>query len=92
MSENKNLKYGVIAGAALVGAAAVWYLLNGKSSDAATTEGVNHEDAMDEDLEQIGEIEIEDGHIKFEQFLKIFEICSFYGKTQFQVDKKNYIA
>ena len=92
MSENKNLKYGVIAGAAIVGAAAIWYLMNGKSSDAATSGEVDHEDAMDQDLEAIGEIEIEDGHIKFEQFLKIFEICSFYGKTQFQVEKKSFIA
>ena len=88
MSENKNVKYGMIAGAAIVGAAAVWYLFNSKSTDTATEEGPSHEDAMDEDLEAIGEIEIEDGHIKFEQFLKIFEICSFYGKTQFQLEKK----
>ena len=88
MSENKNVKYGMIAGAAIVGAAAVWYLFNGKSADTATDTAPSNEDAMDEDLEAIGEIEIEDGHIKFEQFLKIFEICSFYGKTQFQIEKK----
>ena len=45
-------------------------------------------DPLDEDLQKIGDIEIEDGYIKFEQFLKIFEICSFYGKTQFAAEKK----
>jgi hypothetical protein len=43
---------------------------------------------MGDDLEKLGDVEMEDGYIKFEQFLKIFEICSFYGKTQFAAEKK----
>ena len=49
-------------------------------------------DPVDSELEKIGEVEMEDGHIKFEQFLKIFEICSFYGKTEFAAEKKQLIA
>ena len=29
--------------------------------------------------------------LKFEYFLKIFQICSFYGKSQFNIKKKEYI-
>ena len=29
--------------------------------------------------------------LKFEYFLKIFQICSFYGKTQFKDKKKEYV-
>ena len=29
--------------------------------------------------------------LKFEYFLKIFQICSFYGKTQFKIKKKEFI-
>lgn len=47
---------------------------------------------MEDDLEKLGDVEMEEGYIKFEQFLKIFEICSFYGKTQFAEEKKQLIA
>jgi hypothetical protein len=29
--------------------------------------------------------------IEFQQFLKIFEICSFYGKSQFAKEKKEFL-
>jgi hypothetical protein len=29
---------------------------------------------MDEDIKKLGELEFEDGHIKFYQFLKIYDI------------------
>ena len=31
------------------------------------------------------------GMLKFEYFLKIFQICSFYGKSQFNLKKKEYV-
>ena len=97
MSENKNIKYAMIGGAALVGAAVLYYLTAGGSGDKAADEATNAalneaNEKMEEDLEQIGEIELEEGHIKFEQFLKIFEICSYHGKTLFSEQKKNFIA
>ena len=71
MSENKNMKYAMIGGAALVGAAVLYFLTAGGSGDKAADEATNAaaheaEEKMDEDLEQIGEIEYEDGHVKFE--------------------------
>jgi|TARA_B110000285_G_scaffold13238_1_gene13120 hypothetical protein len=29
--------------------------------------------------------------LKFEYFLKIFQICSFYGKTQFKIKKVEFV-
>ena len=29
--------------------------------------------------------------LKFDYFLKIFQICSFYGKNQFRIKKKEFI-
>lgn len=86
MSENKNLKYAIMGGAALVGAAVLYYLTSSASKENSSgTSGDDHanNEELEAELDQIGEIEYEDGHIKFEQFLKIFEICSFYGKTHF---------
>lgn len=33
----------------------------------------------------------ESGMIKFDYFLKIFQMCAFYGKTQFHIQKKDFI-
>jgi len=95
-TENKNLKYALFGGAALVGAAVLYYLTN--SADSKNAEGLTvdeqekFDENLDEDLEKIGEIEYEDNHIKFTQFLKIFEICSYHGKTLFAEQKKTFIA
>jgi hypothetical protein len=71
MSENKNMKYAMIGGAALVGAAVLYFLTAGGSGDKAADEATNvaaneADEKMEDDLEQIGEIEYEDGHVKFE--------------------------
>jgi len=95
-TENKNLKYALLGGAAVVGAAVLYYLTNSaesKNADGLTAaEADKFEENLDEDLEKIGEIEYEDGHIKFTQFLKIFEICSYHGKTLFAEQKKTFIS
>lgn len=87
MSENKNIKYAMMGGAALVGAAVLYYLTSSKSEDIASGASNETAEKLDDDIEQIGEIEYEDGHVKFEQFLKIFEICSYHGKTNFAEQK-----
>lgn len=93
MSENKNIKYAMMGGAALVGAAVLYYLTTSKVDETANA-GENNDTAekLDDDIEQIGEIEYEDGHVKFTQFLKIFEICSYHGKTNFAAEKKQLIT
>ena len=92
MSENKNIKYALIGGAALVGAAVIYMLTSGSDNkDPATAGGeavVQDDDELDKALDDIGEIEYEDGNVQFSQFLKIFEICSYHGKTQFAEQKK----
>ena len=93
-SENKNLKYALIGGAAVVGAAVLYYLTSASEgkSDASSAEQAANDDILEDDLEKIGEIEYEDGHVKFTKFLKIFEICSYHGKTLFAEQKKDFIA
>jgi len=97
-TENKNLKYALFGGAALVGAAVLYYLTNSADAETKNADGLTaaeqdkFEENLDEDLEKIGEIEYEDGHIKFTQFLKIFEICSYHGKTLFAEQKKTFIS
>lgn len=78
--------YALIGGAAVVGAAVAFHYAQ-KNSEGSTDEG------LDNDLEQLGALE-KDGedYIKFEYFLKIFQICSFYGKNQFAAQKKVFIA
>jgi hypothetical protein len=97
MSDNKNLKYALIGGAAIVGAAALYWLTStsdatASASDPAAVSKKEDDDKLEEQLDAIGEIEYEDQHVKFEQFLKIFEICSYHGKTEFAEQKKNFIA
>lgn len=78
MENTKNyVKYALIGTAALVGAALAYQLFS-KSDDSEA------EEALDSDLAQLGELELDaHGNIEFKQFLKIYQICSFYGKTQF---------
>jgi len=77
--------YALVGGAALVGAAVAFHLLS-KSSDEV-------EDSLESDLEQLGALQLDaNGRIEFAQFLKIFQICSFYGKTQFNARKKEMVA
>ena len=48
--------------------------------------------SFDQELEQLGQPEYEaNGMLKFEYFLKIFQICSYYGKTNFKDKKKEYV-
>lgn len=76
--------YALIGGVAVVGAAVAYHLAS-KSAEEA-------DDGIDDDLEQLGPPEMEgNGMLKFEYFLKIFQICSFYGKNQFNIKKKEYI-
>lgn len=77
--------YALIGGAAVVGAAVAFHYANSKATDDGPS--------LDDDLEELGALEKDDqGYIKFEYFLKIFQICSFYGKNQFARDKKQFIA
>jgi len=80
---DKKVLYLLLGGAAIVGAAVAFHMI--KSSDG--------DDGLDEDLEKLGPIELEEGTgmMKFDYFLKIFQICSFYGKTQFAAKRKDYI-
>ena len=88
---DKKVMYALIGGVALIGAAIAYKLVSGSEEKG---DAVDQADDMDEDadLEQIGELETEQGHIKFDQFLKIFQICSFYGKTIFNKEKKKLVA
>ena len=38
---------------------------------------------FDQDIKSLGEILYKDDYIEFYQFLKIYELCVAYGKTQF---------
>lgn len=81
---DKKVLYALIGGAAVVGAAVAYHLAS-KSAEEA-------DDGIDEDLEQLGPPEMEaNGMLKFEYFLKIFQICSYYGKTQFLLKKKDCV-
>ena len=76
--------YALMGGVAVVGAAVAFHFLS-KSSEEV-------DDALDADLAELGELELDSrGIIEFKQFLKIFQICSFYGKTQFAERKREFI-
>jgi len=81
---DKKVLYALLGGAAVVGAAIVYF--------AANKEKVEDEGDMEDDLANLGEPQFEaSGMLKFEYFLKIFQICSFYGKNQFRLKKKEFI-
>lgn len=66
MGMDKKVLYALLGGVALVGAAIAFHYLGSKEVN-------EEEEKLDADLEELGELETEDnGHIKFEQFLKIF--------------------
>ena len=90
MAMDKKVMYALIGGIALIGAAIAYKMVS--SGEADVKDDLPGEDEMENDLEEIGDLETEQGHIKFEQFLKIFQICSFYGKTVFAKEKKSLIA
>lgn len=80
---DKKVMYALIGGAAVIGAAVAFHFMGKADSES---------DSMDADLDQIGALDLdEEGRIKFEQFLKIFQVCSFYGKTNFQEQKKKMV-
>ena len=79
---DKKVLYALIGGVAVVGAAVAYHL------SKATEEAED----LDDDLAQLGDPEYEpNGMLKFEYFLKIFQICSYYGKTTFAKQKKEFI-
>ena len=80
---DKKVLYALIGGAALIGAAVAYHL-------ATASEG----DGIDDDLDSLGPLELEEGTgmMKFEYYLKVLQICTFYGKGQFKDKKKDYVA
>ena len=81
---DKKVLYALLGGAAVVGAAIVYFATN--------KEKVEDEGDMEDDLANLGEPQFEaSGMLTFEYFLKIFQICSFYGKNQFRLKKKEFI-
>ena len=81
-----KVKYALLAGAAVVGSAIAYHFLSNSTEEAT-------DDGLDADLDQLGALELDaEGRIDFAQFLKIFQICSFYGKSQFLVRKKELIV
>ena len=76
--------YALIGGVAVVGAAVAYYTIS--------KEKVDDEPDIEDDLAELGEPQFEaSGMLKFDYFLKIFQICSYYGKTQFKIKKKEFI-
>lgn len=72
--------YALIGGAAVIGAAVAFHYASQKAEA--------EEDTLDNDLEQLGEVQREEnGMLKFEFFLKVFQISTFYGKNQFAAQK-----
>lgn len=79
---DKKVLYALIGGVAVVGAAIAYHMAS------KSTEEVD----MDDDLAELGQPEYEpNGMLKFEYFLKMFQICSFYGKAQFAAKKKQMV-
>lgn len=82
---DKKVLYALIGGVAVVGAAVAYHLAS-KSAEEA-------DDGIDEDLDQLGEPQYEpNGMLRFDYFLKVFQICSFYGKNQFNIKKRELIT
>ena len=79
---DKKVLYALLGGAA-VAVAAIAYSMS-KGSEETTTDDI---------LDQLGPVERDvSGMLKFDYFLKIFQICTVYGKTQFGDRKKEMIA
>ena len=80
----KKVLYALLGGAAALVGAAVAYHMFGASEDAS---------ALNDDLQQLGPLELEEdsGMLKFTYFMKIMQISSYYGKTEFGEKKKEYI-
>lgn len=72
---DKKVLYALIGGFAVVGAAVAYHMASKSAVD---------DDDIDDDLAQLGPIEYDaTGYLKFEYFLNIFKICSYYGKQKF---------
>jgi hypothetical protein len=83
---DKKVMYALIGGVAVVGAAIAYYAVNKEKVEE------EEEGDMEDDLAELGEPQFEpSGMLKFEYFLKIFQICSFYGKTQFKIKKVEFV-
>jgi len=84
MAMDKKVMMALVGGIAVIGAAVAYHLSSRQSEEV--------EDDIEDDLAQLGAPEYEpNGMLKFDYFLKIFQICSFYGKTQFKLKKKEFI-
>jgi len=84
MDNKKLTRYALIGGLALVGAAVAYYMIGKKQEEEA--------DGIQDELDKVGDVEMEEGHIRFDQFLKIFQICTFHGANVFAVEKKDLVA
>jgi len=71
---DKRVMYALMGGVAVVGAAVAYSVYAGKAEQET--------DTIEDDLAAVGEPQYEaNGMLKFEYFLQIFHICSFYGKN-----------
>jgi len=86
MNISKNVKYALIGGAAVILAAVSYHYLSQKASET-------NEADIDEDLDKLGPLKRDTNEmIDFDYFIKIFQISSFYAKTQFSKKKKEFVA
>ena len=71
---DKRVYYALVGGVAIVSAAVAFHFLSRGTEEA--------DDGLDDELAALGPLELDAyGRIEFEQYLKIFKICAFYGKS-----------
>ena len=81
---DKKVLYALLGGAAVAVAAIAYSMSQGSSDEGPTTDDI---------LDQLGPVERDaTGMLEFEYFLKIFQICTVYGKTQFNERKREMIT
>lgn len=81
---DKKVLYALLGGAAVAVAAIVYSMSKDGESDEPTADDI---------IEQLGPVKRDaNGMLEFDYFLKIFQICTVYGKTQFGERKKEMIA
>ena len=86
---DKSVKYALLGGAAVVAAAVAYHFLTSEKEGASD----DNEDGLNEDIKELGELQLDDrGNIDFDQFLQIFKMCAFYGKTHFASRRKELVA
>lgn len=81
---DKKVLYALLGGAAVAVAAIAYAMSKGEGEEGETT--------TDDIIEQLGPVVRDaNGMLEFDYFLKIFQICTVYGKTQFAERKKEMI-